>query len=196
MNGVDQRSQTIATEVAGVDYKQAPVVLWFTGLSASGKSTIAEALNLLLQSTGCPTCVLDGDVLRNGLCKDLGFSDADRQENIRRVAEVASLVVSAGALVIVALISPTRAMRHHARSIIGSERFVEVFIDAPLNVVEARDPKGLYRKARSGQLRDFTGIDSPYEAPLCPELHIQTDCLTVDEATDRVVSWLCSHLKA
>jgi len=178
------------------DLKQAPVVLWFTGLSASGKSTIAEALSLLLQSGGWPTVILDGDCLRTGLCKDLGFSMADRDENIRRVAEVASLMVNAGLLVLVALISPTRAARHHARSIIGNERFVEVFVDAPLSVVESRDPKGLYRKARSGQLRDFTGIDSPYEAPVFPELYIPSDCVSVDEAVDIIVSWICRHLKA
>lgn len=177
------------------DFKQASVVVWLTGLSASGKSTIAGALYSVLQSAGCPACVLDGDSLRTGLCKDLGFTLDDRFENIRRVAEVAALMVNAGLLVIVALISPTSALRHHARSIIGNDRFVEVFVDAPLSVVEARDPKGLYRKARSGQLRDFTGIDSPYEAPVCPELYIPSDCVTVEEAVDIIVSWMCTHLR-
>jgi adenylyl-sulfate kinase len=177
------------------DFKKTAVVVWLTGLSASGKSTIADALNRLLQSTGRPSCVLDGDSLRTGLCRDLGFTVADRSENIRRVAEVAALMVNAGLMVIVALISPTSASRHHARSIIGNDLFVEVFVDAPLSVVEARDPKGLYRKARSGQLLDFTGIDSPYEAPVCPELYVPTDCVTVEEAVDIIVLWMCTHLR-
>jgi adenylylsulfate kinase len=195
-HSADPTSELDVSEQDLTDLKQAPVVLWLTGLSASGKSTIAEALNILLQSSGCPTCILDGDSLRTGLCKDLGFTMADRNEYIRRVAEVASLMVDAGLLVIVALISPTRASRHHARSIIGNQRFVEVFIDAPLSVVEARHPNGLYRQARSGQLGDFTDIDSPYEPPVFPELYIPTDCVSVDEAVDIIVTWICRHLRA
>lgn len=195
-HSADPTSELDVSEQDFTDLKQAPVVLWFTGLSASGKSTIADALSILLQSSGCPTCILDGDSIRTGLSKDLGFTMADRNEYIRRVAEVASLMVNAGLLVIVALISPTHASRHHARSIVGNQRFVEVFIDAPLSVVEARDPNGLYRKARSGQLGDFTGIDSPYEPPVFPELHIPTDCVSVDEAVDIIVAWICRHLRA
>lgn len=191
---VDFFSSTVS-EPDITDFKQASIVVWLTGFSASGKSTIAGALDSVLQSAGCPSCVLDGDSLRTGLCKNLGFTLDDRAENIRRVAEVAALMVNAGLMVIVALISPTAASRHHARSIIGNDRFVEVFVDAPLSVAEARDPKGLYRKARSGQLRDFTGIDSPYEAPVCPELYIPSDCVTVEEAVDIIVSWMRTRLR-
>ncbi|HEX8591778.1 MAG TPA: adenylyl-sulfate kinase [Pseudomonas sp.] len=165
-------------------------VLWFTGLSASGKSTIAKALDFALRSRGLRTCILDGDVLRNGLCRDLGFSAADREENVRRVAEVAALMADAGLTVMVALISPTRTARHHARSIVGSERFVEVFVDVPLAVAEQRDPKGLYRKARSGELQNFTGIDAPYETPVFPEVHLRSDVLSIGESVEDICAWL------
>lgn len=165
-------------------------VLWFTGLSASGKSTIAHAVDFVLRAQGLKTCMLDGDVLRNGLCRDLGFSVADREENVRRVAEVAALMANAGLTVIVALISPTRAGRHHARSIVGSERFVEIFVDVPLAVAEQRDPKGLYRKARSGELKNFTGIDAAYETPVFPEVHVRSDLLSVGESVEDICAWL------
>lgn len=165
-------------------------VLWLTGLSAAGKSTIVDGLNPVLRSRGVRTCILDGDALRMGLCRDLGFSAHDRDENVRRVAEVAALMANAGLTVMVALISPTRAARHHARSIIGTERFVEVFIDAPLAVAEARDPKGLYRRARQGKIRGFTGVDSAYETPVCPELHIRSDQVSVSAAVNMIDDWL------
>jgi adenylylsulfate kinase len=167
-----------------------PHVVWLTGLSAAGKSTIADSLNPVLQARGLSTCILDGDVLRTGLCRDLTFSVHDRDENVRRVAEVAALMADAGLTVMVALISPSRAARHHARSIIGTERFVEVFVDAPLGVAEARDPKGLYRRARQGQIADFTGVDSAYEAPVCPELHICSDQVSVAAAVGMINDWL------
>lgn len=165
-------------------------VLWFTGLSASGKSTIANALDIALRARGLRTCILDGDVVRNGLCRDLGFSAADREENVRRVAEVAALMADAGLTVMVALISPTRTARHHARSIVGSERFAEIFVDVPLAVAEQRDPKGLYRKARSGALQGFTGIDAPYETPVFPEVHLHCDVLSIGESVEDICAWL------
>lgn len=165
-------------------------VIWLTGLSAAGKSTIVDGLNPVLQARGLRTCILDGDSLRAGLCRDLGFSAQDRDENVRRIAEVAALMADTGLTVMVALISPTRAARHYARSIIGNERFVEVFVDAPLAVAEARDPKGLYRRARQGEIRGFTGIDSAYEAPVFPELHIHSDQVSVTGAVGMIDDWL------
>ncbi|HEY0289828.1 MAG TPA: adenylyl-sulfate kinase [Pseudomonas sp.] len=173
-----------------LDNAPTPQVLWFTGLSAAGKSTIANSLNPVLQSRGLKTAILDGDSLRTGLCRDLGFSEPDRDENVRRVAEVAALMADAGLTVLVALISPTRAARHDARSIVGNERFVEVFVDAPLVVAEARDPKGLYRRARSGELKGFTGIDSSYEPPVYPELHLHSDEISVSDAVCVIDAWL------
>lgn len=167
-----------------------PQVVWLTGLSAAGKSTIAASLNPVLKARGLNTCILDGDTVRTGLCRDLGFSAQDREENVRRVAEVAALMADAGLTVIVAMISPAHAARHRARSIIGNERFVEVFVDVPLAVAEARDPKGLYSRARQGDLKGFTGIDSAYEAPVWPELHIRSDQVTVADAVGMIDDWL------
>jgi bifunctional enzyme CysN/CysC len=153
---------------------QAPVCLWFTGLPASGKTTIANLLEKHLFASGRHTYILDGDNIRHGLNRDLGFSEVDRVENIRRVAEVARLMVDAGLVVIVSFISPHRTERETARSRFEAEEFVEVFIDAPLTECERRDPKGLYAKARRGELVNFTGIDSVYEPPLFPEVHLDT----------------------
>ncbi len=150
-------------------------VIWFTGLSGSGKSTIANALEKELHAQGKRTYILDGDNIRQGLNKDLGFTDADRVENIRRVAEVAKLMMDAGLIVMTAFISPFRAEREMARELIGTDNFVEVFVDTPLDVCEQRDPKGLYKKARSGQLPNMTGINSPYEPPLNPDYVLQHD---------------------
>ncbi|QKJ88429.1 Adenylyl-sulfate kinase [Paramixta manurensis] len=148
------------------------VVLWFTGLSGSGKSTVAGALEQALHQQGVNTYLLDGDNVRHGLCRDLGFSDADRKENIRRVGEVAKLMVDAGLVVLTAFISPHRAERQMVREMLGEGRFIEVFVDTPLDICEARDPKGLYKKARAGELANFTGIDAVYEAPTRPEIHL------------------------
>jgi bifunctional enzyme CysN/CysC len=156
-------------------------VVWLTGLSGAGKSTIANAAESLLYLQGFRTYILDGDNIRLGLSKDLGFSDADRVENIRRIAEVAKLMMDAGIVVITAFISPFRAERDMARSLIGSEDFMEVFVDTPLAVAESRDPKGLYQKARRGELPNFTGIDSDYEAPTAPDLTLDTAAFTVDQ---------------
>jgi len=149
-------------------------VLWFTGLSGSGKSTIANALELKLHDQGYHTYILDGDNVRLGLNRDLGFTDADRVENIRRVAEVARLMADAGLIVMTAFISPFRAERRMAREMFEPGEFVEIFVDTPLDIAEQRDPKGLYRKARRGELPNFTGIDSPYEAPDKPEFRLNT----------------------
>ena len=153
------------------------VVLWFTGLSGSGKSTVAGALEQALHRAGVSTYLLDGDNVRHGLCRDLGFSDDDRKENIRRVGEVAKLMVDAGLVVLTAFISPHRAERQMVRDLLGAGQFVEVFVDTPLAVCEARDPIGLYKKARAGELRNFTGIDSVYEAPDAPEIHLDGEQL-------------------
>lgn len=155
-------------------------VLWFTGLSGSGKSTIAGALEVALHARGVSTYLLDGDNIRHGLCRDLGFSDADRRENIRRVGEVARLMADAGLVVLTAFISPHRAERALVRELTGEGNFYEVFVDTPLDICEARDPKGLYKKARAGELANFTGIDSAYEPPLAPELHLAGEQLVTN----------------
>jgi bifunctional enzyme CysN/CysC len=165
-------------------------VVWFTGLSGSGKSTIANMVEKRLHAAGRHTYILDGDNVRHGLNKDLGFTEDDRVENIRRVAEVAKLMVDAGLVVLVSFISPFRAERRMARELMGEGEFVEVFVDTPLNVAESRDVKGLYKKARAGQLKNFTGIDSPYEAPEHPEVHIDTTKTTPEQAAEDLAALL------
>ena len=169
---------------------QRPAVLWFTGLSGAGKSTIANLVERKLHALGRHTYLLDGDNVRHGLNKDLGFTDTDRVENIRRIGEVARLMVDAGLIVLTAFISPFRSERGLARSLVTEGEFIEVFVDTPLRVAEERDPKGLYRKARRGELRNFTGIESPYEAPENPEIRIDTTTLSAEEAADQIVSRL------
>ncbi|KAA8725867.1 MAG: adenylyl-sulfate kinase [Ewingella americana] len=153
------------------------VVLWFTGLSGSGKSTVAGALEQALHAIGVSTYLLDGDNVRHGLCRDLGFSDDDRRENIRRVGEVAKLMVDAGLVVLTAFISPHRAERDMVRDLLDKDQFIEIFVDTPLAICEARDPKGLYKKARAGELKNFTGIDSVYQAPEAPDVHLDGEQL-------------------
>lgn len=169
---------------------QQPGVVWLTGLSGAGKSTIANLLELRLNALGRHTYLLDGDHLRHGLNRDLGFTDADRAENIRRVAEVARLMVDAGLIVITAFISPFRAERDLARRRVGPGEFLEVHVHAPLAVVEARDVKGLYKKARSGELAHFTGISSPYEVPESPDLRLETAHITPEAAVEQVMALL------
>jgi bifunctional enzyme CysN/CysC len=171
---------------------QTPRVLWFTGLSGAGKSTIANAVEKRLHLMNRHTFLLDGDNVRHGLNKDLGFTEADRIENIRRVGEVAKLMADAGLIVLTAFISPFRAEREMVRKMLPEGEFIEIFVDTPLAVAEARDVKGLYKKARSGALKNFTGIDSPYEAPLEPEIRIDTGAMSVDEAADYIVGKLLS----
>ncbi|USP10841.1 adenylyl-sulfate kinase [Aeromonas dhakensis] len=170
---------------------QKPLVIWFTGLSGAGKSTLAGALEQALAVQGKHTYLLDGDNVRHGLCGDLGFDDAARQENIRRVGEVAKLMVDAGLIVLTAFISPFRAERELVRNLVGEGEFVEVFVDAPLSVCEDRDPKGLYKKARAGEIRNFTGIDSAYEAPEQPEIHL----LNAGKAVEVLVEELLTALR-
>ena len=156
--------------------------LWFTGLSGSGKSTLAIALERVLFDTGYSVVVLDGDNIRTGINNNLSFSPEDRVENIRRIAEVAKLFLSNGMICIVSFISPTRDMRHMAKQIIGENDFIEVFIDTPIEICEQRDVKGLYKKARAGEITDFTGIHAPYEAPLHPDIHIRTEGQSVTDS--------------
>lgn len=164
-------------------------MIWLTGLSGSGKSTLADALERRLFAAGRHTYLLDGDNLRHGLNRDLGFSAEDRCENIRRVGEVGALMVDAGLIAIAAFISPFREDRDLVRALLP-ERFVEVHVSTPLNICEERDPKGLYRKARAGELKQFTGIDSPFEAPLAAELTIDTSTLSVESAVDRICNYM------
>jgi len=166
------------------------VVLWFTGLSASGKSTLAHAVEEKLHTLGCHTFVLDGDNVRHGLCSDLGFSIEDRQENIRRIANVAKLFIEAGVIVLTAFISPLRKDREIARNMMPHGDFLEIFCDAPVEVCEKRDPKNLYQKARDGLIKDFTGISSPYEPPLKPELQLKTGELSLEESVQAVLDML------
>jgi len=180
----------ISREARAALKNQKPAVLWFTGLSGSGKSTIANLVEKKLHRMNRHTFILDGDNVRHGLNKDLGFAEADRIENIRRVGEVSRLMVDAGLIVITAFISPFRAEREMVRSLIPEGEFIEVFIDTPLAVAEARDVKGLYKKARSGALKNFTGIDSPYEAPANPEIRIDTTAITPEAAADLIVDAL------
>jgi adenylylsulfate kinase len=165
-------------------------VLWFTGLSGSGKSTIGHRVERMLIERGAFAYVLDGDNVRHGLNSDLGFAPEDRVENIRRIGEVSRLFSDAGALVVSAFISPYRKDRDRIRALMPEGEFVEVFVDTPLEICEARDPKGLYKKARAGEISNFTGLDAPYEAPQHPEVHLQTANLSVDEAAEQVIRYL------
>lgn len=172
---------------------QQACVLWFTGLSGAGKSATANALELKLFELGLHTYLLDGDELRLGLNKDLGFSDADRLENIRRVGELAKLFTDAGLIVLASFISPFRKDRLMVRSLMGDVPFVEIFMDTPLNVCEERDPKGLYKRARRGEIANFTGISSAYEAPLSAELVIDTSRVQINACAERVIAYLVEH---
>ena len=165
-------------------------VIWFTGLSGSGKSTLANAVEQVLHQQGHHTYVLDGDNVRHGLNKNLGFSPEDREENIRRIGEVAKLFSDAGTIVMTAFISPYCADRDQARALIAEDRFVEVFVDCPLDVCEERDTKGLYKKARAGEIKEFTGISAPYEPPLTPEVTVNTAALSIEECAQAVVDAL------
>jgi len=169
---------------------QKPVLLWFTGLSGAGKSTIANLLERKLHELGKRTFVLDGDNVRHGLNRDLGFTEADRVENIRRVAEVGKLFVEAGLITIVSFISPFRAEREMARGLMGPDEFIEIFVDTPLEVCEQRDPKGLYRKARRGELRNFTGLDSPYERPSNPDLALDSFNCSASDLSDKIIHFM------
>lgn len=170
-------------------------VVWFTGLSGSGKTTIATGLDMLLSSRGFLTAVLDGDNVRSGINRNLGFSDKDRAENIRRVAEIAKLFVQNGSVVLCCFISPLEEQRKIARSIIGGQDFIEVFVSTPLEVCEQRDVKGLYQKARAGLIKDFTGIHTPFEAPARPSLEIQTQGRKIAESVEEVYLHILQRIR-
>ena len=169
---------------------QKPCILWFTGLSGSGKSTVANAVESKLLELNKHTYLLDGDNVRMGLNRGLTFSDEDRIENIRRIGEVSKLFVDAGTIVLTAFISPFQKERDAVRELVKEREFVEVFIDTPLKVCESRDPKGLYQKARKGEIPNFTGISSPYESPIKPEIHIVNDNISIEAVTEKIIGYL------
>jgi bifunctional enzyme CysN/CysC len=185
----------INQEVRSINKQQKPCVLWFTGLSGSGKSSIADALEKKLYELGKHTMLLDGDNVRHGLNRDLGFTDQDRVENIRRIAEVSKLMVSSGLIALVSFISPFRAERLMARNLFNDGEFVEVYIDTPIEVCEARDSKGLYKKARAGKLKNFTGIDSDYEVPEISEIVLQNSDAKIDDLVTQILDYLRTHSK-
>ena len=169
---------------------QEPFILWFTGLSASGKSTLANIVEKKLYQMNYKTYLLDGDNVRHGLNKDLGFNEESRVENIRRIGEVSKLFLDSGIIILTAFISPFKSDRNLARSLVAKEQFIEIFIDASLETCEKRDPKGMYLKARNGEISNFTGISSPYESPENPELHIINNEITLDDASNQIIEYL------
>lgn len=183
-------TQTVSREQKQGHKGHKPVLLWYTGLSGSGKSTIANAVESKLFELGCHTYLLDGDNVRMGLNKGLTFSDEDRIENIRRISEVAKLFVDAGLIVSTAFISPFATDRAQARSIMANGEFIEVFIDTPIEVCESRDPKGLYKKARAGEIPNFTGISSAFDVPISPELHVKTAQQSIELSVEQIIQYL------
>ena len=168
-------------------------ILWFTGLSGSGKSTLAHSLEEQLHQLGCRTFVFDGDNVRHGLCGDLGFAEADRQENIRRIGEMCKLFIEAGVIALTAFISPFRADRRKVRDLVPEGDFIEVYCQCSVDVCESRDVKGLYRRAKAGEIKDFTGISSPYEEPEKPEITIDTDKVSLEDSVDNILTYLSQH---
>ncbi len=193
MNDIVWHDHQISKELRAEQKHQKPCLIWFTGLSGSGKSTIAGALEQELFKRGYHSYLLDGDNVRHGMNRDLGFSDEDRVENIRRIGEMAKLFVDAGLIVMSAFISPFQSERKMVRELLDEDEFIEVFMAAPLEVCEKRDPKGLYKKARAGEIRNFTGIDSDYQQPENPELTIDTSSLSVAQCADQIISYLLSR---
>jgi adenylylsulfate kinase len=185
----------ITQENRVISFGQIPKLIWFTGLSGSGKSTIAVQLESALFDKGYKTYLLDGDNIRGGLNRDLDFTDQGRIENIRRIAEVANLMIDSGIIVLAAFISPFRKNRDSVRKIIGLENYIEVFVDTPLEICEQRDVKGLYKRARSGELKNFTGISSPYEIPDCPDFRIQTVKFDQEEIIDLLLKFVLDKIK-
>ena len=186
-------SQQVSKSQRAEIKQQTACLLWYTGLSGSGKSTIANAVDAMLFARQCHSYLLDGDNVRHGLNGDLGFSDSDRVENIRRISEVAQLFVDAGLIVSTAFISPFRADRALAASKLASGEFIEVFIDTPIEICEQRDPKGLYKKARAGEIKDFTGIDSAYEAPENPIIHVHTADKSIEQCAQQIIDHLIEY---
>ena len=170
-------------------------VLWFTGLSGSGKSTVAIEVEKKLFAKSFLTQILDGDNIRDGINNNLGFSDEDRTENIRRIAEVSKLFINCGVITLNSFVSPTNDIRSLAKEIIGKDNFIEIFIDTPLEICEQRDVKGLYKKARAGEIKDFTGIDAPFEAPVNPSLIIKTENKTIEDSANEVIDYILEYLR-
>jgi len=185
--------QNITKEQRSAQKNQKPCLLWYTGLSGSGKSTVANAVDALLFERGCHSYLLDGDNVRHGLNGDLGFSDEDRIENIRRISQVGKLFVDSGLIVSTAFISPFASDRKVASEMLEQEEFMEVYIDTPIAVCEQRDPKGLYKKARAGEIKDFTGIDSTYDIPTAPAIHVKTDEKSIKECAEQIVQHLIDN---
>lgn len=185
--------QQVEKKQRSLQKNQKSCLLWYTGLSGSGKSTVANAVDALLFERNSHTYLLDGDNVRHGLNGDLGFSDVDRIENIRRISEVAKLFVDAGLIVSTAFISPFASDRKIAADMLDNGEFIEVYIDTPIDVCEQRDPKGLYKKARAGEIKDFTGIDSTYDVPQAPQIHIKTDKNSIEECAQQVVDYLIKN---
>lgn len=190
MSNVVWHQSTISKKDRNKLLNQKPFVLWFTGLSASGKSTLANIVEQKLYKMKYNTYLLDGDNIRHGLNKDLGFNEESRVENIRRIGEVSKLFLDCGIITLTAFISPFKSDRKLVRELFDKGQFLEVFIDSSLEVCENRDPKGMYAKARKGEIKNFTGISSPYEAPLNPEIHVINNSITLDEASDQIISYL------
>ena len=198
---MSQKSENVVWQTQSVSRQQREAlnqhkgaILWFTGLSGSGKSTLSAAVEAKLHDRGILTMVLDGDNIRHGLCSDLGFSEADRQENIRRIGETAKLFINTGVVILTAFISPFRKDRQLARSLVPENDFSEIFVNCPLSVCERRDTKGLYAKARSGEIKHFTGISSPYEEPEKPEVVVNTDKENVEQCVNQIIAY-CENNK-
>lgn len=189
-NNIVWHDHHVSKEERSVLKQQKPCILWFTGLSGSGKSTVANAVEVKLNELNKHTYLLDGDNVRHGLNAGLGFSNAERVENIRRIGEVAKLFVDAGIIVLSAFISPFQKDRDQVRELVEEQEFIEVFIDTPLEVCEIRDPKELYKKARKGEIPDFTGISSPYEAPINSEIHVKNSELSVEACAEQIIDYL------
>jgi adenylylsulfate kinase len=185
--------QNITKEQRSAQKNQKPCLLWYTGLSGSGKSTVANAVDALLFERGCHSYLLDGDNVRHGLNGDLGFSDEDRIENIRRISQVGKLFVDSGLIVSTAFISPFASDRKVASEMLEQGEFMEVYIDTPIAICEQRDPKGLYKKARAGEIKDFTGIDSTYDVPTAPAIHVKTDEKSIKECAEQIVQHLIDN---
>ena len=192
-NDIIWHSQHITKEKREILLHQKPFILWFTGLSASGKSTLANAIEVILYEMGHKTYLLDGDNIRLGLNRDLGFSKEDRVENIRRIGEVAKLLTDSGMIVLSAFISPFTSDRNIVRKLVFPDAFIEIFVDVPLEICEQRDPKELYKKAREGKIKEFTGLDSPYEKPVNPEIHIENSTIMIEEAVTIILEYLKKH---
>ncbi|HYN54425.1 MAG TPA: adenylyl-sulfate kinase [Methylotenera sp.] len=189
-NNIVWHKPTVSRQMRETCNNHPSFVLWFTGLSGAGKSTLAHYIEQLLHERACRTFVLDGDNVRHGLCSDLGFSIEDRHENIRRIGETSKLLVEAGIITISAFISPLRVDRDKVRALVAPGDFIEIYCDAKLEVCESRDVKGLYKKARAGIIKDFTGLSSPYETPLNPELIVQTDEMSLEDCAKEVLDYL------